>query len=344
MVTRWLIVLALLAPTRARAEAVVHVPPPETAAGQPLQLAAVVDPRSLERALIVRWRAAGETTFTATSFSRSSTGEYLAVIPPEAVAPPAIEYYLVGVGRDGAEVPHFASARWPHRVRVELSPAQRWVAAEDARLAGRRDVVGAWMMWQGFHGYRTEAGVEHDDHYLRGEIELTHRLLTGIYSFTLGYGAVQGVTPAPDMPDAGDRGVRYGYGGFRLRLHPSAWLDARAVLGFSDRRGFVVGTGGSLLLGKSWSSNVSLGAEYIQDLSGRLWVRLQWDTVPGVLMGAQVTKDNFPDAAIADGATFALDASLPVAGGLTLSARISAGARGRRAASFGGGLGVSWEL
>ena len=180
----------------------------------------------------------------------------------------------------GGEVNHFASASWPHEVRVEPPSSARWIEVERRRLAGRLARVTASAWAQDFGG---NAGTT--DWLTRGEVDWTYRLVGSLYSFQLGYGFVEGVTPGPEDDQATTQHLpmtevahsgRWGYGGVRLRLDRSVWFDTRVILGL-HQEGFMAGIGGELILGQDWRTCVKIGGEYFDGLLGSTWLRLQWE-------------------------------------------------------------------
>lgn len=322
-------------PTRAT---VTHLAPSAALAARDIRLVAVVDHAWTEQTLTVRYRrVAGAADYRAAPFERSSAGGYYAVIPASDVQRPGVEYYIAGRTPSGAEVLHFASAAAPHRVDVQPTLTERWQQSELARLHGYRSSVSVRM--QG-HNFDNRNPLK-DDYFVRGELEWSHRLLGTIYSITLGYGFIDGITPVRDPLEPAElpRGARYGYAGARFRLHDSVSLDTRAYIGV-DRDELITGVRAEVTLGKWWQSSVNLGAEYLQQMGPSLWIRLQWDTVPPFLMGAAIVKTDLPGAELSDGSYIVYDIAYPMTRRLTLRGSISFGSRDGPG-NFGGGLGTS---
>ncbi|MFH0903331.1 MAG: hypothetical protein V2A73_22105, partial [Pseudomonadota bacterium] len=310
-----------------------HVPPAEAEDGKSLRLVAIIDDAWTEEELATFFRPIGSPgAFVKTPFERSSAGAYYATIPAEEVHRPGIEYYIAGTRRDGAEIEHFASIEWPHEVRVEPETSSRWIEVEERRLGGRRERVALRLESQGF-----ERGVQ-PDWYARGEVEWTHRLVTVLYSFSLGYGFLEGKTPADELGEvpSEERSIRYGYGGIRFRLASFLWLDGRVILGFGRGldenaqprgKGIVTGASGQLTLGKEWRSGVVLGIEHLQEVGSAKWLRLQWDTAPPFLMGATVKVTGQAGSRFDDGFVFSYDIAYPMpSSGVALTAYLSYGA------------------
>lgn len=316
---------------------VVHVAPTEIDAGAPIELEAMIDAPFAE-ALAVRWRQVGDGTWHDARFERSSAGAWFATLPPP--APPGVEYYIHGKDRAGGDVDHFASEHAPHLVRVAPSLYDRLEALDRRRLEGRDNEVTFDVVGQDF-GNRY--GLL--DRFVRTELVYTHRFLRLLDEAGFGFGTIDGHTPDSVGSGAMDlgRGLRYGFGQVRLRVHPSLFLDGRIGLGVYQS-GFEQNIRGAITFGKPWRSSVQLGGEYLGGLGPTVWVRLQWDTAPPVLMGASVVRTDLPGSVLARiGVYLAYDAAYRVADRISLKAQISVGARDG-SAHWGGGLGTAVDF
>jgi hypothetical protein len=163
----------------------------------------------------------------------------------------------------------------------------------------------------------------------------------GLYSVHMGFGFIEGRTPDSTLSDASSErtAARYGYGGIDLQLRPSASFRGEAIIGF-DRQEIMTGVRGQLTLGKRWQSNLSIGGEALQRMGPSVWMRLQWDTVPPLLMGLSVCKTDLPAAVLSGGTYAAYDVEYPLGKRLKLRGSVSFGSRdgpGR----MGGGLGIA---
>jgi len=311
---------------------VFHVAPTVIEAGRPIELEAMIDAPFAE-ILSVRWRRIGEHDWREAPFERSSAGGWYATIPP--ATSPGVEYYIRGQDASGAEVDHFASASAPHAVHVDPSLWDRLEELDTQRLGGLRDEVSFAVSGHDF-GNRYNI----DDRFLRGEIMYTHKMLRLLYHVAFGYGAIGGRTPIVSGPDGTSvyHGLNYGFGEVRMRLHPSVFIDGRVALGVSDQ-GFAEGARGALTFGKPWRSNLSFGGEYMKDLGGTAWVRLQWDTAPPFLMGASIVRTDLPGTLIDQiGLYLDYDVAYPITNRVSVKGNVSYGSRDG-AAHFGGGFG-----
>lgn len=340
-----ILILAAAAPAVAGEPATLHhVPPPEAPEDQDLALVAVIDDAWREPALEVHYRALATGPaggWRVAPFERSSAGGYYATLPADVVRPPGLEYYVAG---------HFASLERPHRVRVEPEDFLRWTGAERVRLGGKISRVSLTLEAQDFGSYHRPRSAELgeatlEDRHVRGEVAWTHRLVSTLYAFSLGYGFLEGTTTSERNPAALEltRQARYGFGGVRLRLAPWIWVDGRAVMGFSHD-GFITGAGGALTLGRPWLACVTLGAEAIQDLGPKAWLRLQWDTVAPLIMGATISVTEVPDAGQDGGNAVAFDVTVPVTDGISVTGVISYAARDHYQGGPGVGFSTAFEF
>lgn len=316
---------------------VLHVPPLSGTPDKAVELVATIDAPFAEE-LSARWRPLGESQWREVTFERGPSGTWYAQLP--AVPPPGLEYYLRGKDVSGAEILHFASAQAPHRVPVDPSLTDRLHDLDAARLHGRRNELAVDFLGHNF-GNRYGA----PDRFFRGELTFTHRLWRSIYHLSFGFGTVFGKTPAgsppvEDTPQYYVRGMRYGFGELRVRAHPSVFVDARLAMGVSHF-GFARAARGAITFGKPWRSSLTVGGELAEDLGNSAWVRLQWDTVPPLLMAASVVRTNLPGVEISSAGLYvAYDLSYAISTRLTVRGQLSYGARDG-AANLGGGVGTA---
>ncbi|HRC59136.1 MAG: hypothetical protein IPI49_13015 [Myxococcales bacterium] len=329
------------APGAAAPRAVVlHVPPLSSDGKDGIELSAMIDAPFAEE-LSVRWRPLGAVTWQDVAFERAAgDGGWYARLP--AVAPPGLEYYLRGRDAFGAEIVHFASAQAPHVVQVAPSLVDRLEDLDRRRLGDRQNQVSFDVMG---HNFGNRYGLP--DRFFRGELVFTHRLWRVLYHLSFGYGSIWGKTPEASTPAVHNayltHGLRYGFGEVRLRFHPSVFVDLRAALGVSHI-GFDPALRGVITLGKPWRSSVNIGGELSEDVGHSAWVRLQWDTVPPLLMGASIVRTNLPGVEISSSGLYvAYDVSYVIADRFTVRGQVSYGARDG-AANVGGGLGTVVEF
>ncbi len=319
---------------------VLHLPSGEARANAPLSIKVSAAAAWREAELLVCYRAiGGPPAYTEVPLARSSTEGHFAEIPAAAVHEPGIEYYIVGRLADGGEILHFASADAPHRVPVTPSVDDRWVVVERERLGGRVSSVSLWIQQMSFHN-RSDL----TDRYRRGEVTWDHRLLGHVYAISIGYGYIEGKTPITldDSLVSRSHGARYGYGGATLRLLPWLWVDSRLVLGVG-RDGLIVGGRGIATFGQPWGPSVDVGFEHIDEMGPSAWLRLQWDSVPGFLMGAAVVRTDLPGAELTDGGALVYDVRYQLSARVSAMALVSLGVR-QGPVRIGGGVGASFAF
>jgi hypothetical protein len=315
---------------------VLHVPPGEAPADEPLRLVAVIDAAVTEPIIVARYRPLGSSAaYHEIPFERSSAGGYFATVPAEDMHRPGVEYYIAGRDESGAELRHFASGESPHAVRVEPPALERLATADEERIGGRLDTVKFDIDG---HNFGNRYG--RHDYFVRSEMQWMHHFLRRLYAVSFGYGLIEGKTPDVEGPEghAEKRGARYGFSEVRVRLHPSVFLDGRAELGV-NREDLEVGAAGVLTLGRPWRSSVQIGGEALSSMGPTVFVRLQWDTAPPFLMGASIHKTDLPDAVLTDGLFIRYDINYLI-GAIGLRAAVSYGSRDG-ASHWGGGGGVA---
>ncbi|MEZ4400066.1 MAG: hypothetical protein R3B06_08610 [Kofleriaceae bacterium] len=322
-------------PAGAARATVLHVPVAEATTGQPIELVAAVDAAWAEPLLVVRYRGAGVAAWSEAAFRHSSTGGWYASVPAAVVAPPGVEYYLVGRGPAGEQL-HFGSPQAPHLVRVEPSGDDRLAAIDAARTEGRTETVALDL---DAHDFGNRYG--NDDRFVRGELSWTHRVSGRLHALGFGFGFLEGKTPRvdPAQPSVTHSG-RWGSAGARVRVMPWLYADARLILGVSHV-GFMRGFGGTATFGRPWRSNLAFSGETLTDLGKTLAIRLQWDTVPPMLMGASIVRTDLPGTLISSAGLFIkYDVTYQLDRGVAVRAAVSYGSRDG-AGKFGGGLGVA---
>ena len=108
-----------------------------------------------------------------------------------------------------------------------------------------------------------------------------------------------------------EAGVDYGFAELRFRVNPQLDLDARAILGASDTD-VVLGGAGRVRLGRELGAHVAAGLEVIPTLGYNATLRLQWDTVPHVLMAATLMTTSWPRTDRGDGTGIMLETLVPL--------------------------------
>jgi hypothetical protein len=319
---------------------VLHVPIAEATPNQPVEIIATIDGAWAEPTLLARYRTgAGDGQWHDAPFQQSSAGGWFATIPAQAIQPPGAEYYIIGA-TDKGEVAHFASADAPQPIRIEPTIVDRLEQLDDTRLGGSRESVALDIDGHDFGNRYNRI-----DAFLRAELRWTHRVSRTLHSVGFGFGSIWGKTPSNDGIAAMEQVAlgRYGIAEIRTRPHPSVFVDGKLMLGVSDE-GFLRGFGTAVTFGKPWRSNVSVGADMMDDLGPSAYVRLQWDTATPVLMGASIVRTDLPDAQVSsNGLYIKYDLAYRVYPALTVRGGVSYGSRDG-AGRFGGAVGVQTDF
>jgi hypothetical protein len=308
---------AAAAPVVSGAARVFHKPPSSVPAGQPVELEAAIADAWQEPSIEVRYRAVGGSEYDAAPFERSTAGGYRASIPVLALATGALEYYIVGTDRTGKEHAHFATADEPHRVAATPSRDEERAELERRLVGGRLSLFRLKTTVLNFG--RTRAGQA--DYLYRAEADYTYRFLHLLYSVRMGYGLVRsrgpirigGTDSVPQFnpTEERDAGVDYGFAEVRFRFDPRVDVDGRLILGATDSQ-VALGGAGRLRIGREDGAHVGMGFEYIPTLGYNAHLRLQWDTVPHVLMAATLIKTSWPRTDRNGGDGIMLETLLPV--------------------------------
>ncbi len=297
---------------------VFHQPPSAVPEGQAVRIDAAISDAWQEPSIEVRYRALGGTEYEAAPFERSTAGGYRASIPALALATGGVEYYIVGTDRSGGEHAHFASAEAPHRVLATASASDARADLERRLVGGRLSLFRLRTTVMNFGRTKTS---KRPDYLYRVEADYTYRFLRALYSIRMGYGVVRSQGPVREggtdsvplfkLNDSREAGVDYGFAELRFRVNPKLDLDARAILGASDTD-VVLGGAGRVRLGRELGAHVAAGIEIIPTLGYNATLRLQWDTVPHVLMAATLMTTSWPRTDRGDGTGIMLETLVPL--------------------------------
>jgi hypothetical protein len=316
-----------------------HVPPADAEAGAALELVAIA-PATVP-ALVAHYRAAGTQTFSSLELVRRDDQRWVAVIPPPAVAPPGIEYYL-----DAGGAPVFASAEAPHLTRVGVTALSERRARDEARVAGRRSRVSARAEWVDY-GTRIVDDVRLVDRYYRVDADFSYRLwaypleeLRVGFSRLLGDTEVACATP----PCTGRSGFNVA-GWFELGVAPieGLTLDGRAIV-LATRESVALGGRAELRVGSRDATHVASGVEYLADVGATGFFRLGWGTVPRVPMAATIEVTDLPASTQDLGVRLFYDITGVLSHGLRVGLRVGYAARRQAVAGFTGGTTASIDF
>jgi hypothetical protein len=358
----------IAAPLAARADGVRHLPPAEATAGSELVLSAELA-RASERALVVRYRPLGATTWTELAFARAGDRTWEARIPAVDVTPLGLEYFLAttapaatagaaaGAAGPAAAVDEVGSARAPLVVSIEDSPRALRRARDVARARGhlwRVRLAGELVDYGG----RSQGEVDVPDHYYRVDADVSYRLLAyPLEEIRFGYTRLEGVVPnaprelpaacASEPDGAGcrfDAGYKVG-GWFELGLAPleGVRFDVRGLF-MANQEGAAFGGRGELRVGIADANHLALGVEYQEQVGTTGYVRLGWLAHPRLPMAATVEVTDVPASLRSAGVRLLYDVYVPLSGGLRLGGRVGYAARDQLIGGPTGGLSASYDF
>jgi len=316
-----------------------HVPPADAEAGAALELVAIAPPTV--PALVAHYRAAGTETYSSLELVRRDDQRWVAVVPPTAVAPPGIEYYLAAGG-----APAFASAEAPHMTRVSVTELSERRARDEARVAGRRSRVHARAEWVDY-GTRIVDDVRLVDRYYRVDADFSYRLWAyPLEELRVGFSRLLGDTEvACEAPPCTGRSGFNVAGWFEIGVAPieGLALDARAIV-LATRESVALGGRAELRVGSRDATHVASGAEYLADVGATGFFRLGWGTVPRVPMAATIEVTDLPASTRDLGVRLYYDITGVLSHGLRVGLRVGYAARRQDVAGFTGGTTASIDF
>ncbi|HEU0029299.1 MAG TPA: hypothetical protein VFQ53_01615 [Kofleriaceae bacterium] len=324
----------------ASADPVRHVPPAGATAQHPVELEA--DAPATSPTLKVHYRRSGQIAFAETELVRKDN-RWIAIVPATAVAAPGLEYYLEANG-----APVFASAQWPHTMRVAEDADDERRTRDLTRFGGARSRIHTSGELVNF-GTRVVDGKELVDRYYRIDADFSYRLWAyPLDELRVGYTRLVGETESSACPDASPCTATAGFrvaGWFELGLAPVEGfrLDGRAMV-MATAAGFGIGGRAEARLGMLDGSHVALGVEHMADVGTAGFFRLGWGTVPLLPMTATVEVTNLPDPTRDTGVRLYYDIARVIGSGVRLGARVGYAARNQNVAGFTGGATASVDF
>jgi hypothetical protein len=265
---------------------VVKVAAPQSAlVGEPVIITLThLDGPGLAGAL-VHWRPRGAPTFQTVHMRSEPTGHFRAALPSEAVAEPAVEYFVEAAGKGGETYTAGGSATLPQRVTVRLPANARPV--ERAKRSRVR-LSDEYVDFNRFKG---------NDSYNLFEADFLYRVLTTVHAVRVGYGSYQGRGTPKDLLDEDTSGRRvgytYGFGEVELRLHESLAALTKVSAGV-NREGLKTGLELGVRIGSETGTSLLVRASTVRSIGNRANLALAWDAVQGWPMSAEVVVTNEP--------------------------------------------------
>jgi hypothetical protein len=292
-------------------------------------------------ALIAHYRPAGAAAFAQLELVRQGEQRWIAVVPPEAVTPPGVEYYLTAGG-----APVFASAQAPHTTRVGVTALAERRGRDEARVAGRRSRVHARAEWVDY-GTRRVEGVRLVDRYYRVDADFSYRLWAyPLEELRVGFSRLLGDTEiacaAP--PCTGRAGFNVaGWFELGVALVEGVALDGRAIV-LATPESVALGGRAELRVGVRDATHVASGVEYLADAGATGFFRLGWGTVPRAPMSATIEVTNLPASSRDLGVRLYYDVTGVLAHGLRLGLRVGYAARRQDLSGVTGGTTASIDF
>jgi len=328
---------ALVWRSSAEAATVVHVPPADVVAGNPLELVAEAAPTTPTLTLHFRV-SGGAPAFQTLELVRKSDQQWVAVIPAAAVVSPGIDYFIAAGG-----TPVFASEAWPHTMPVVATASTERRARDLVRSKGRRSRIHTAFEWVDY-GTRTVGGSQLQDHYYRVDADFAYRLWAyPLEELRVGYTRLIGET-CQVPPCSGEAGFKVA-GWFELGLAPVEGfrLDSRVMV-MATQSGFQPGLREEARLGVREGSHIAVGVEYLADVGTNGFFRLGWGTVPAFPMAATVEITHLPDSSRDAGVRLYYDIAHALPNGVRLGVRVGYAARNQAVVGFTGGGSASVEF
>jgi hypothetical protein len=237
------------------------------------------------RAALVHWREQGAPGFRTLHMSSEPTGHFRVRLPQEAVAEPALEYFVEAADADGASQAVAGSATSPQRVAVKLPASARRVERENRSRVRIHD---EYVDFNRFKG---------NDVYNLFEVDFLYRVLTTVHSVRVGFGSYQGRGTPRELLDTDATpkrvGFTYGFSELELRLHESLAGLARVSAGV-NREGLSTGLELGMRIGSETGTSLTLRGATLRNIGNRANLALAWDAVEGWPMSAEVVVTNEP--------------------------------------------------
>jgi len=261
-----------------------HRRPDEAVAGTALRVGIEVSDATAGAVLHVR--QAGEPAYQSMPMTEAGAGYFVATIPAERMAAPAMEYFIEATSPDGRAHPLVAAAATP--ARIEVHPAARPAPPDrvDATAVLLTDYADYNRLRGNDRAWQTEGyfGLRYGD--------------TGVRAVRTGFGVYRGVGGSiRELDELGRRGrevgLTYGYLEGEFGLSRSFSIGARLALGLIHDG---VSSGGQLLLriGSDQGTNLLLGGEILGGVGMRSITQLEWSSIERVPIMLRTEVTNQP--------------------------------------------------
>jgi len=266
--------------------AVMKTGAPNTAlAGEPVFITLTHLAGPAPQVAMVHWRAPGAPGFQTLHMRAEPTGHFRAQLPQEAVAEPALEYFVEVADEDGASQVVAGSATSPQRVAIQLPSSARPIERDHRSRVRIHD---EYVDFNRFKG---------NDVYNLFEVDFLYRVLTTVHSVRVGFGSYQGRGTPKELLDTDAVpkrvGFTYGFSELEIRLHESLAGLGRVSAGV-NRQGLSTGLELGLRIGSETGTSLTLRGATLSKIGKRANLALAWDAVEGWPMSAEVVVTNEP--------------------------------------------------
>lgn len=276
-----------------------HQPIPATRAGSPIAIRGKLSRKWFIDRLVLTCRRGPDGEWKDIPFKRSTSGNAVAEIPVELVESPGVDYYVVLVSENEGEEPEelFASRDQPYRIIVHgFSKRSRYesrLEEWDGRLSRIEVNYGYSSFGENLErGTTTHTAVGNKYHEFN--IAYTYRFLTYLYAMRVEItGLAHDFADFKPFTAAKDDVIGPGM----YAISPSLEFEFAKYFGASlllrlgiSEEDFEGGGGTSLRFGRIKGTRLDVGFEGMSHAGWRMFLRLEWDTVPYFPMSFNVER------------------------------------------------------
>ncbi len=348
--------LELSAAPAPTAVAIEHSPPRRAAADRNLDLVFIIAYPTNFITAWLHYRPSGAPSFRKVPVFRQNEIYLHGMIPAAQVHQTharTLEYFVEVVDASGTAFSAVGSPSAPIRVSL-VSPAgiKTEIAARKQRRKGRSR-VSVRTSYLDFATFDRREG-RREDSFITFEADFLYRLRGSfLYGIRNGMGVINGrggfADPIPNDEsgdgssddDASKTGFHYGYSEVEFRLGAYFGLRARLVAGVG-RRGFGLGIDGRVRLGPESGTNLSLGAQALEQVGFLSEIRMQWLAIAKLPLGLAVALTDQPNQGDV-GVRLSTDIGYPVLPWLRPTLRVSYQARTIAHSGLGAGVGMVFD-
>lgn len=327
---------------------VLHLPPSEVTAGQPLELTLALDDISAVDQLVLQWRPLGTTDWREVGFTRTDR-RYVARIPAREVHRPGLEYTIVTRDAVGTSTPRFASPSRPQPVPVS---GESSASRERRRLADYDGKRSAFSVTGGGASYGQLPGAAADWQWDVGASFLFRPLLA-LHAMEFRFDRMRGQSPRQRInptdgslvatPQAQEAGYNRGAANAHFALGEVVGLLVGAELGV-DLVGFTAGASTGLRFGRPTGTHVWATYSGVGGIGQTATLAMHWDTVPRLPMYAGLDITTWPTGGETWATRIRTGLQVPLGDTLGLDLEGSYQARSALAGGPGGRGGLTWSF